>query len=131
MSLSLTSFTRSGSIGGLPTFFLLTLTPDPHKICVPTFLFLHRISCIMVILVSHLVQHVCQVGVPRQKLHQNGTMYPVQFIYILDISIGRSFQTNLVGSIFLTYFPFHLFASFNPILYLGFMSAQESWQVGF
>ncbi len=54
----------------------------------------------------------CAACIPVAMLckepHQQPAMFPVQFIYILDISVGKSFQTYLVGPIFLSSFPFIL-----------------------
>ncbi len=105
------------SYPGLPRILLHTHCNTGIR-RVSVLVFRHRISYMMMISLSNLVQHVSQVGVPCMEPHQHLALFPIQLIHTSNIFIVRSFQTYLAGPTFFTGFPFHVFTPFNSILYL-------------
>ncbi len=86
------------------------LTLGTRKVRVPTFLFLRRISRIMV--VSLFPSCSAYISGWRSPTSNLKCFLSSLFTHVLDIPIGTSFQTYSTGPIFFT--GFHPFASLNP-----------------
>ncbi len=91
--------------------------------CVPTFRFLHRISCMRESFLSSSCAACTADWYARLGALPHSAMFPVQFTYELNIPISWSLQTQLAGPILCTDFPFCLFSFFNPTPYFGLKPA--------
>ncbi len=75
---------------------------------------------------SHFMQHVPQVGVPRQEPNQQSAMLPVHLVYELYIPVGWSFQAVFASPLIITGSPFSLFLFVFQFLILDLQQLKGS-----
>ncbi len=113
MTLSLFTFIWSSFIRALPRVFLLTVSNAGHSqsMCADVSFSVPHFQYDGDFTLPVLRSMYLGTGTPCKAPHQHPAMFPIRFINIFDISIGRSFQPTLTGHIFFTGFPFYLSAN--------------------